>query len=287
MPSLWILVSALLTVASYGFMKAMPGDWAFYEIFFVRSLFMLVTVWLLAKSAHVTLKTEHPKLQLLRVSAGILAISFNIIAVRHLPLSTANTLISTSPIFVALGTFLLTQSSGANARMALLAIALGFTGTVIVLRPTLDSVMQFYAILAVASALLSAIVSLTLKKLGEHNEPALRTVFYFGLASSIVGGLFTFSLTSRPLFDLVTEPHLLAACLTTVGSQLAQTRGWGHGHPLLCAGFLFSSILFAVLLGLFIFDEPVTPTLMIGLAIMMVAESVVAWLEYRRTRQAH
>ena len=45
MQSFWILVATFSTTLTYAFMKMIETDCAFYEIFFVRSLFlMLATV---------------------------------------------------------------------------------------------------------------------------------------------------------------------------------------------------------------------------------------------------
>lgn len=75
MQSFWILVATFSTTLTYAFMKMIETDCAFYEIFFVRSLFLMLATVLLAAGSGVSLKTAYPWLHLRRLAAGITALS--------------------------------------------------------------------------------------------------------------------------------------------------------------------------------------------------------------------
>ena len=136
MQSFWILAATFSTTLTYAFMKMIGTDCAFYEIFFVRSLFLMAATGCLVAGAGVSLKTRHPWLHLRRVAAGIAALSLNIIVVQHLPLGTAQTLAYTAPLFVAGSAVgLALRRGGRIAPRLLTAVVLGFVGVCLVMRP--------------------------------------------------------------------------------------------------------------------------------------------------------
>ena len=82
------------------------------------------------------------------------------------------------------------------------------------------------------------------------------------------------------LVSLLTDyPTLWFVGLCTIGSQIAQTLGWGKGKTLLCANLQFSAIVFSVLLGWLFFDEIYDWESYMGIGLIFVTEIVATSLQ--------
>ena len=170
---------------------------------------------------------------------------------------------------------------GAGSLGLLFTIAAGFIGVLLVMRPGgADGSLPFIA-LGLFSGLCSAATGLTLRKLGSLGEPIIRTVTWFAIGC-LAAGIVMFSLFStESALSLFTEPVMLAIGLTTVGSQLAQTQGWGHGKPLLSASLQFSAVPFAALLGWAITSDTPQALTWAGIALITAAELASGLIQYR------
>lgn len=282
MQSFWLLLSTFLTTLTYALVKLAPEGTAFYDIFLVRSAFMALVILVIAAVSKTSLKTRHPGLQCFRILCGVTALCVNIIAVQHMSVVLFQTLVFTAPLFVAA----FGMARGAFLKRfpdpgLLITIAAGFIGVLLVMRPGgADGSLPFIA-LGLFSGLCSAATGLTLRKLGSLGEPIIRTVTWFAIGC-LAAGIVMFSLFStESALSLFTEPVMLAIGLTTVGSQLAQTQGWGHGKPLLSASLQFSAVPFAALLGWAITSDTPQVLTWAGIALITAAELASGLIQYR------
>ncbi len=282
MQSLWIIVSTFFTAASYALIKGLNENWTFFEIFFVRMFFILIVTLALAFASGTSLKTQYPIPYATRTVCGILALCLNIVVVQHLPLGTAQTLIFTTPIFVACWTIIhKTLERLPISVEAILSVLLGFTGILFVLRPTVEGSL-FYALLALISAFSSAVVSITLKELGKMKEPILRSVFYFALGGVLLAWATCFFYSDKTFSVLLSEPVLLAVGFTSAASQLAQAQGWGKGKTFLCANLQFTAVIFAFVFGFLFFQENLDVLTGIGILIIVFSEFWTAKLQLNK-----
>lgn len=289
MQSLWILAGTFLTGLTYVFVKLTPHTLGVADIFFVRSVFLALVLYGLARASGVTLGTRFPRLHLLRTGAGVSALLLNIVAVQGLPIATAQTLFATSPLFVAswmaVRKYVGSQSGEAFDRRSLAAILLGFLGVYLTLCPTFHDEDGLFALVALVAAICAAVSGLALRRLGSAGEPVFRTAFYFGCGSLVTAALLWLATSDTPVETLVTTPELLAVGLCTVGSQLAQTQGWSRGRPLLCANLQFSGILFSTLFGLFLFKDEIGPAAFLGMALIVLSEATAGYVQMRNARK--
>lgn len=286
MQSFWILVATFSTTLTYAFMKMIETDCAFYEIFFVRSLFLMLATVLLAAGSGVSLKTAYPWLHLRRLAAGITALSLNIIVVQHLPLGSSQTLAYTAPLFVAGAAVGLALHRGSRVDPRLLtAVVLGFVGVCLVMRPQSSDGELLWAALGLFSGFCAAVVSLTLKTLGNAGEPVARTVAYFSVGSFVLSGLVVLVCGEHEVPELLSDPWLWAVGAGTVASQFAQAQGWGRGRTLLCANLQFSAVIFAVLLGAVFFGESPDAFAIAGMALIVAAECAAAYFQLVSARK--
>lgn len=297
MQSLWILAGTFLTVLTYVFVKLTPHTLGVADIFFVRSVFLALVLYGLARASGVALGTLFPRLHLLRTGAGVSALLLNIVAVQGLPIATSQTLFATSPLFVgawmAVRKYVGARSAKASGdasgeafdRRSLAAILLGFLGVYLTLCPTFHDEDGLFALVALGAAICAAISGLALRRLGSAGEPVFRTAFYFGYGSLVTAAILWWATSDTPVETLVTTPELLAVGLCTVGAQLAQTQGWSRGRPLLCANLQFSGILFSTLFGLFLFKDEIGPGAFLGMALIVLSEATAGYVQVRNARK--
>ncbi|MGL6070144.1 DMT family transporter [Craterilacuibacter sp.] len=186
---------------------------------------------------------------------GVLAYTsllFYFYAIAHLPLATAVTLNYTSPMFLALlSVVLLCEKLSSRALMAL---ALGFGGVVLLLRPTLASDAWFVGLLGLCSGLLAGWSYLHVRELARLGEPEWRIVFYFALVATL-GGTVLVTLEGWQGMDGHTMLLVAGMGITATIAQLAMTRAYRLGSKLAAANLSYLTVVFSTLLGVLLWDE--------------------------------
>ena len=143
-------------------------------VFFRNALALLILAPLLIRSGVASIQMNRPKLFFGRAEINFIGMLSGFTAVTLIPLADMTALTFTSPIFVTIGAALFLGEVIRIRRMA--AIAVGFIGALIILRPGLVEVSTG-AMLALVSALTIAIASLIVKKMTE-TESASAIVFW-------------------------------------------------------------------------------------------------------------
>jgi len=244
------------------------------ELVFYRSLFGLVFIFMFARSTERSLATPHWKLQLVRSVLGFAALMLFFYAISVLPLATAVTLNYTSPIFLAILTLFYLRNE--SRPILHIAIVMGFIGVALLLQPEFDQAQWLAGVMGLASGLLAGIVYLQVTKLGRMGEPAWRTVFYFTLLSTVGSGLWMLihefhALDARDLLLL----FAMGSCATL--AQLAMTRAYGKGSPLVAGSLAYSTVVLASLFGIALWNETLSPTSWLGIG-MIVLSGVISTL---------
>lgn len=151
------------------------------QIAFARQSGLLVGVLvLLAIRGPSVLRTRRPVLQVLRGALAAVSVSFFFVAIAHVPLADASAMTFVAPFFVTvLGALVLREPVGARRWIA---VALGFVGTLIVLRPGLGAVHPAagFAVLSAACFAARQLIS----RLLSGVDPLATTVAYSALAAS-------------------------------------------------------------------------------------------------------
>ena len=170
--------------------KWISGDYPVHEIVFIRSpialLFLVPIIYF--EGGFSSLRSGQPGLQILRGGLMFLAYTFFYMAIAALPLAEVVALSFVSPLFVTVLSVLLLGEKVGPRRW--LAIAVGFIGTVIMLRPG-TTVFDPAGLMVIASAFFYASTSVLTRRLGRTDSGSsiafYTTVFY--LVSGAVVGL--------------------------------------------------------------------------------------------------
>lgn len=266
--NLWMLVAGLFFACMGALVKIGAQTLSSNELVFYRSLFGLITIFILTRSSRKTLSTHRWKLHMSRSVLGFASLALYFYAITALPLATAVTLNYTSPLFLAALTLFYLRRDAKPVLM--LAIVVGFAGVALLLQPSFSSGTWLPALLGLISGLLAGIVYLQVTQLGRLGEPEWRTVFYFTLVSTIGSGLWMLihqfhALTLHELALLAA----MGACATL--AQLAMTRAYRKGDPLVAGSLAYSTVILSSLFGIVLWGETLSPTGWTGIGLIIVS----------------
>jgi S-adenosylmethionine uptake transporter len=246
------------------------------EIVMYRGLIGAATMAVLLRLRGDSLRTTVPWMHVWRSIVGVTSLCLWFYAISGLPLATAMTLNYLSPIWMAM--FLIGGSvlaGGARINPKLIATVLvGFVGVAAILRPSIDRDQLWYGVVGFGSGMLSAMAYLQVTALGRAGEPVTRVVFYFSLSGLVVGAVLM-----RLQAPAALQPgsgHDLRGLLLVLGvgvfataAQLAMTRAFAIGRPLVNASLQYLGIAFAFLFGVLLFDDPVHPLALLGMVLVI------------------
>ena len=268
MGSLWMLVAGLLFACMGVFVKLGAAYFSHVELVFYRSFVGLLVIFMLMRLQHVNPSTRHWRNHLWRGISGTVALMLFFYCITTLPLATAVTLNYTAPLFLTLLTMLIYKEKF-HAPLTL-SIGLGFCGVVLLLHPTLQHEQWLPGLLGLISGFLAGIAYLNVRQLGTLGEPDTRTVFYFSLTASLGSGAWMLSGDMHPV-----TAHgallLLGLGSTATLAQLSMTRAWRTGRTLVVGSLAYSTIVFASLFGMLLWNESLPLSSYLGMAFIIVS----------------
>jgi drug/metabolite transporter (DMT)-like permease len=228
-----------------------------------------------------SLRTRRVGAHVGRMALGLSAMALNFAAMIMLPLAEATAIGFSVPIFsTVLAAIVLAEPTG---RWRWGAVAAGFLGVLLIVQPGTGQVPLLGASVALIAALMTASVTIAIRRLGA-TERATTTVFWFA-ASSLVP-----LAVMMPWFAGTHDPVTWAilAGLALVGglAQLTLTGALRLAPVALVMPMDYTSLIWAVLLGMWIFGELPTPWIWIGAPIIIASGLVIVWREHRLARQA-
>jgi drug/metabolite transporter (DMT)-like permease len=256
-----------------------------WQAVFFRSFFAMpiILIWLAQRHELKTgLKTKNPLGHFWRGLIGTSAMSMGFAALGILPLPEVTAIGFAAPLFTVLLAAVLLGETVRVFRLTALAIGLLGVGIIIAPRLTLielggvEAVMLLGVMLALGSAFLRALAQIHVRRLVQSEETAA-IVFYFSLTATCM------SLATIPLGWVMPTPQeflfLISAGLIGGVAQIFLTTGYRYAQASTLAPFDYVSMLFALLIGYFVFSEIPTAATLLGSAIVIAAGILIIYRE--------
>ena len=277
----------LLTAVLLALMFALVKLAASRGVHLVESLFYrqigsaVCAVALVARGAGVgSLRTRRVGAHVFRMMLGMTAMALNFLAMILLPLADATAIGFSVPIFATmLAALVLAEPTGRWRWGAVLA---GFAGVLLIVQPGRSAVPLAGASVAIAGALLTAAVTITIRRLGA-TERATTTVFWFAVSSLLPMGVLMlwFAAPHDPLTWMV----LSALGLTGGLAQLTLTGSLRLAPVSLVMPMDYTSLVWATLLGIWLFAEFPSQSTWLGAPVIIASGLVIVWREHRLARR--
>lgn len=272
MQALWMVVASFLFAAMGVCVKLAADSFSAAEIVFYRSVISLALMTLLVRARGVAFATPYWRLQLWRGVSGFVSLLMYFYAIAMLPLATAVTLNYTSPLFLAV---YFAAFAGMRLRSGMIvALAVGFAGVVLLLRPTLAADQLLGGLIALGSGIISGLAYFNVRELGTRGEPETRTVFYFSLVATACSALWMLAHAFHPV-DLRGGLLLLGVGGFATIAQLCMTRAYRRGKPIVAASLAYTAIVFASLFGVALWGETMSAGAWLGIA-LIIASGIAA-----------
>lgn len=269
---LFAIMAALLKLTSLEGVVAI-------EMLFYRAVFGLpiVVLWVATSQGFGALRTRRPLAHLGRSALGLASILCTFQALILLPLADATTIGFTAPAFATILSWLVLRERVGRHRW--LAVAIGFVGVLIVMRPGASAAVPLAGVaFALAAALGTASVVITLRQL-RHTEHVAAIVFWFFVASALVSTL------ALPFVGHVPEPRTLGllALAGIAGGlmQIALTASLQKAPVSVLSPLDYLQIVVTVALGWLFFAEVPTANTLAGAALIVASGLWIAWREHR------
>ncbi|MEO3434340.1 DMT family transporter [Inquilinus sp. CAU 1745] len=266
--------------------KWVGDDYPIGQLVFVRSFFALIPVFLLIRWAGglKALRTRRPGAHLLRSLSGITAMSLSFSALTMLPIADATALGFVAPLIAtALGSLLLGEAVRVYRWTA---VAIGFCGVLLMVQPQgaqgggflVAGIVPLGVMLALCGAFFTALAQIAIRRM-SGTEPSIAIVFYFTLTCTIFGAL------TLP-FDHVIPTGWDILLLVMIGllggfAQVVMTSSYRHAPVATLAPFDYVTMLWALLIGYFVFAELPRPLVLAGAAVVMSSGIFILWREHR------
>ncbi len=256
--------------------KALHGEIPVPQVMLCRNLFAipaLLPLLLRAPEGLGALRTRHPRAHAERLFWGLIGMAGAFYGYAHLPLATATALGFTMPLFLTLIAVLF---MGERLRWRRgLAVALGFCGVLVVVRPGGGAGLD---LLAAGGVLLGAVgwamAMVTIRRMGDAGESGVAIVMWFALSAAVVAGVLAVPLWVAPSG---TQWALLAGCgVVSALGQVLMTAAYRSGEATLLAPFEYSGILWTALLGAVVWAEVPDAAAFAGIA-LLVGSGIYIW----------
>jgi len=277
--ALWLLASAFLftimqTIAKYLGQRLDPFQVSLARAFF--GLLVIIPFLMRAGFGEGGIKTKVLPLQLLRGVVGTTAMFCGFYAVTYMPLADAQSLNFARGLFLVPLAIIFLKEQVGGRRIA--AMAVGFLGVVIMLRPTGD--IEAVALIALLGAVLVAFATVLVKIVSRHDAP-VTLMFYTGFVGTFVAIVPAWFNWVPP----TPTEYLLLVLVGVLGATAHNCfiRGYAIGDATAVAPFEYTSLIFAAIAGVVIFSDLPDVYTILGAVIIVGASLYIV----RREAQAN
>lgn len=237
------------------------------QVMLIRGIFATLLVGLLAWSQGALKnprKAAHPLLMLRAAAEAAATVAF-LVALSHISLATTSSVLQALPLAVTMGAALVFGEEVRWRRW--LAIAVGFTGVLIIVRPGTDG-FNFYAVWALASVFFCTVRDLATKRLPE-TVPTLLVSTVTSVVVTVCGVFLVGPMGGwSPMTGTSLGVLFMAAVLLLIGYQCI-IQAMRTAEISYVAPFRYTALLWAIVLGFLIFGDVPDGPMMLGAAIIV------------------
>ncbi len=235
---IYALISALF-FASMGvfvkFAEEVPNE----TLVFFRNLICLAAVIPFIIHDKVSLKTTRFPLHFSRAVFGLVNIYCYFFTLRHLFLTNAIVLLNTIPLFIPLVILLWNRKK--IPRLRTYALALGFLGILLILKPG-ARIVNVASLIGIGGAMAGAIGVVALRKLSKTDDTRLILFYYFLI--SVVVSFFPMIVAWQPIVSKEMWYIIGIIGLSAYGYQFCLTKAYKNVSASRAGALLYMAVIF-------------------------------------------
>lgn len=265
-----MLAAAVSFAVMAASIKQAGGRLGTLELVFFRTLVAYLLIVLFEKHRGRSDAGNDRKGLWARALFGYVALVLYTWAIKHVDLGIASAMNQSSPIFVALFSFLFLKES--VPRNVLLLVVVAFLGVVLVLSPDFTR-LDAGAAVGFCSAAFAAMAYLMVRKLRNSERPLVIVRWYSLICAAFSAPLM---LVEGFVFPSLTElGFMFLSGLTGLAGQLFMTYSYRYSRAALVSPFLYFAIPVSLLIGLVCFSEWPDASALTGVAVLVAASVLI------------
>lgn len=260
------------------FAKLLSANHSVIEIAFYRNLIaslpFLFMVFILGDRDILIIRSK-PVLVASRAVFGSVTIVTTFAAFSLMPMAETTALLFTSSLFIpVLGVIFLKERVGPYRWTAVIA---GFSGVIIMLKPSGDFFLLGVAV-AMVAAFMQASLQIVLRYLGGHERPETVTFYFFVIGTLVTALPLPFVVVQPTLAEI---PLLFGVGLSGAAAQWLLSTAFRNAPAAIVTVFNYSGIVWATLFGWLIWNEWPLPAVLVGAAIVIASNFLIIRRESR------
>jgi len=249
------------------------------QILLVRQIGMTIMVApAILRNFPGSLRSERPRLQLIRVLFALVAMLGGFTAIIHMPLADATAIFFAKSFFITIFAVLFLAETVGVYRWS--AVLVGFVGVMIMLQPGTDN-FSIYGLASLIGAAGAAAVMILLRLLSRIDSAD--TIMTYGALGvgvvMILPGMYFWQQPTANAWVL-----LVAVSVVSYFAQKCNIFAYKFGEASLLASLDYVRLLWATLFGFLIFDQFPGLSTWIGAALVIAAAIFMIYRETRRKR---
>jgi len=249
------------------------------QILLVRQIGMTIMVApAILRNFPGSLRSERPRLQLIRVLFALVAMLGGFTAIIHMPLADATAIFFAKSFFITIFAVLFLAETVGVYRWS--AVLVGFVGVMIMLQPGTDN-FSIYGLASLIGAAGAAAVMILLRLLSRIDSAD--TIMTYGALGvgvvMILPGMYFWQQPTANEWVL-----LVAVSVVSYFAQKCNIFAYKFGEASLLASLDYVRLLWATLFGFLIFDQFPGLSTWIGAALVIAAAIFMIYRETRRKR---
>lgn len=265
--ALFMMISMAAFTLNDAFMKLTNGDIPLFQLVFLRGVLASVLIFGLERylgTIHLRIARRDWGLIALRSSAEIGATYFFLTALFNMPLANVTAVLQVLPLTVTLASALVFSETIGWRRM--LAIIVGFAGMLLIVRPGPDG-FNIYALYALGAVACVTVRDLSTRKLSS-GVPSMTVTLVASLTITTVAGLASLGADWAPV-SAHNAKLIAAASFFILGGYLFSVMVMRAGDVSFVAPFRYTGLVWALVLGWFMFGDWPTPLTLLGAGIVV------------------
>ncbi len=266
--------------------RILSSEISILQIMFLRSVIGFIILFLFLKIIKIPIifSSKYPLLTVIRAILFMFAFLFYYIGLAYLPYAVTTALFFTTPFFITILSKIFLKETVGLLRISI--IIFGFLGVVIIANPTIDS-FNIFMIFPILCAL-GYSASMIIIKMTSDKDSVYSQTFHVYIATLLFAPLVTylgdsFNATNgnNEILDFVFRSWILNSYnqyflifivgVCVVAGFLLIFNAYRVGKPFVIAPFEYTILLWSIFYGWLIWDESVTFSSWVGMAMIVSA----------------
>ena len=289
-----IVIGMLFFITQDILIKLTIFDVSLLQILVIRATVgcLLLFIYLFYNRQEINFGSSYPFVAIFRGSTFFFGFTMFYISLSKISLAEATSLFFVSPFFITIYSYLILKIKIGLNRV--FSIIVGFSGTLLIIKPDFND-LNIYMLLPIITAATYAL-SMTLAKKTADKDSLFQQTFHIYLGAMLGGSIISLLIYNTniniELLSILNNPWIIndlqligvILLISIVGSLgiLSLIAAYRIGSPLINAPVEYVHLIFALILGFFIFDELPDFYSFIGIALIVSSGIHIVFRENRR-----